>query len=305
MCAKMKESPLTDQFRTTHFLCGMQKFLLFLFLGTGFIANSQTMDTISVYFELDNRTDFDRLSLGQRLNTRSIVSIGILGYADYLGESEYNQKLSEDRAQLVANYIKTGWNHKVTKVSGKGEVSTSSSNEDGEPKHRRVDVIITRKDKVGAQQVADSKPLIEPPTTEIPSTMELETKILDIDTSESASIVLEGVGFIPGRHYPMPDSYDKLEQLLATMKAYPTLKIEIQGFICCDYSQFDGLDNDTQTMNLSENRAKFIYDYLIREGVDEDRLSYRGYGSSKPKVFPELNERDRQANRRVEIKVIK
>ena len=65
------------------------------------------------------------------------------------------------------------------------------------------------------------------------------------------------------------------------------------------------MDNDTQTMNLSENRAKLIYDFLVREGIDGNRLQYKGYGSSRPKIYPETTDEDKQANRRVEIKVLK
>jgi outer membrane protein OmpA-like peptidoglycan-associated protein len=274
----------------------------FAFLLVSFAAISQKTETISVYFDLDNRVDFSKTELKAGLNKVKPSKVEIMGYADFLGSNEYNNQLSTDRAKAVSKYITSNWDESIsiTKTEGKGELpSNGGETESGDQKSRRVDVImITPKPKVN---------LVAAPRQEVDIDLPIpvEPKTLDIDTSTAANIVLEGVEFIPGRHYPLPESREKLEQLSLTMKKYAMLKIEIQGFICCDYTQFDGMDNDTETMNLSENRAQFIYDFLIRERIDADRLSYKGYGSSKPKVFPEVTEEDRQANRRVEIRIIK
>lgn len=263
-------------------------------------AVCQKNDTVSVFFELDNRSDFSKTELKSRMDKMNKTNVQVIGYTDYLGSSEYNIQLSEDRAKTVAKCIGANWEKQisVTKIAGKGELpSKNMTGDKGDSKNRRVDVIFLKAEPIKTQITQ------EPENTTIPLTNGL--KALDIDTSIASNIVLEGVEFIPGRHYPIPESREKLDQLSVTMKKYTTLNIEIQGFICCDYTRFDGMDNDTQTMNLSENRAKFIYDFLIREGIDEARLSYKGYGSSKPKVFPETNEPDRQANRRVEISIMK
>ena len=257
------------------------------------IAVSQNNDTISVFFDLDNRSDFSKTELKARLDKISKTEGQVIGYTDYLGSAAYNNRLSEDRAKTVAKYIAANWAKQitVTKIAGMGELPTENQTSlDGDSKSRRVDVIFLKSERIKTQIVQESENITIP----FPSGLEA----LDIDTSIASNVVLEGVEFIPGRHYPIPESREKLDQLSVTMKKYTTLNIEIQGFICCDYTRFDGMDNDTQTMNLSENRAKFIYDFLIREGIDEARLSYKGYGSSKPKVFPETNGR-------VEISIMK
>jgi len=85
-------------------------------------------------------------------------------------------------------------------------------------------------------------------------------------------------------------------ELLLVLQKNPNLKIEIQGHLCC---------MPTDRLDLSTQRAKAINNFLIANGVDERRLTYKGFGSSQP-VFalPEINESQRAANRRVEIMIV-
>jgi outer membrane protein OmpA-like peptidoglycan-associated protein len=91
--------------------------------------------------------------------------------------------------------------------------------------------------------------------------------------------------------------------LLTTLESYPNLEIEIQGHICCTNDGKDGYDNSTGTPNLSVNRAKAVFDYLVERGIDAQRLTYKGFGSSN-KLVREFTEEDRITNRRVEIKIL-
>ncbi|MBC7439116.1 MAG: OmpA family protein, partial [Flavobacterium sp.] len=52
-------------------------------------------------------------------------------------------------------------------------------------------------------------------------------------------------------------------------------------------------------------RAKAVYNFLIGNNIEKNRLTYKGFGSSLP-IFqvPEKNESERAANRRVEILII-
>ena len=95
----------------------------------------------------------------------------------------------------------------------------------------------------------------------------------------------------------LPDAYDEINELYEVLVENTTLKIEIQGHICCNFIE-NGLE-------LSRFRASFIVDYLVSLGIAPDRLSYSGFGNSKP-IFPipEKNEKERIENRRVEILII-
>ena len=73
------------------------------------------------------------------------VTVMIVGHTDSQGSEAYNQKLSEARAQAVADYLNT--RHGVSKsrllVKGAGESSPIASNdsEAGRSKNRRVEFI--------------------------------------------------------------------------------------------------------------------------------------------------------------------
>lgn len=121
----------------------------------------------------------------------------------------------------------------------------------------------------------------------------------------SGSIVLSGLTFYPGRHYPIENSLPVLDTLLATMIRYPDLKISIEGHICCvKKNTVDGLDIDTGEHNLSEMRAMYVYNFLIANGIKADRMAYIGFGARKRVVKKEKTSEDEALNRRVEIRVV-
>ena len=86
------------------------------------------------------------------------------------------------------------------------------------------------------------------------------------------------------------------------MELNPTIKIEIAGYINAPFrteAQLKKWEKD-----LSGNRAKVIYNFLLENNVEEVRLTYKGYNNSQM-VFPEArNEKDQALNRRVEIRIL-
>ena len=57
------------------------------------------------------------------------------------------------------------------------------------------------------------------------------------------------------------------------------------------------------SQRLSKKRAQKIMRYLVQNGIDPDRLKAIGYGNSKPLFQFPADDNQREANRRVEIKV--
>lgn len=80
------------------------------------------------------------------------------------------------------------------------------------------------------------------------------------------------------------------------MKTHPELNIEIAGHT-------DNIGTDSYNLGLSKNRAHSVYKFLIANGVYDERLTYRGYGSTRP-VASNANDFGRAKNRRIELKII-
>ena len=53
----------------------------------------------------------------------------------------------------------------------------------------------------------------------------------------------------------------------------------------------------------SDDRAKAVVDYLVKKKIDTDRLTWKGYGETKP-LKPNTSEENRALNRRVEFRVV-
>lgn len=116
---------------------------------------------------------------------------------------------------------------------------------------------------------------------------------------------IENLQFQPTRHYLMKESEPILQELLQTLQDNPELAINIEGHVCCMKGDGDALDTDTYELKLSENRAKYIYQYLVDNGIEASRLGYIGFGKKRPIVANEQSEEDAQKNRRVEIRVLR
>jgi len=72
-----------------------------------------------------------------------------------------------------------------------------------------------------------------------------------------------------------------------------TMTVEIQGHT-------DDQGGSTHNQQLSENRARAVFNYLTQQGVKEQRMKIKGYGLSKP-VDSNVTEIGRKRNRRVEF----
>lgn len=276
---------------------------LSLFVSLSLLSQKKA-DTLRLYFNINETSsslNYSRLDSAVSSLKGKYADVAIYGYADFLHSNDYNKKLSLQRAMAVKKYLlkissKSQFN--IYACEGKGELlSHENGSSEGEPQQRRVDIYF---EPVVTINVADDK--LETPKDLLTEKQENAKNLEEMEAGESLS--LEGLSFEPGRHYVLKSSEPVLENLLQTLKRHSTLKIEIQGHVCCTQNGADGMDLDTREMKLSENRAKAIYDFLIKKGISKNRLSYKGYGRTKPKFPLELTPEEEQANRRVEIMIL-
>jgi outer membrane protein OmpA-like peptidoglycan-associated protein len=80
------------------------------------------------------------------------------------------------------------------------------------------------------------------------------------------------------------------------LKENPKVSVSIHG-----HTDTEG--DAASNMKLSNDRAKAVYDFLIKSGIDQGRLSYKGFGQTKP-LTENATEEGRAQNRRTEFVII-
>ncbi|MFK7969745.1 MAG: OmpA family protein [Bacteroidia bacterium] len=101
----------------------------------------------------------------------------------------------------------------------------------------------------------------------------------------------------------LPGSREELPGLLLFMQVNSLLRIEIAGHINGIMYPVGG--EPSSKFQLSVNRAKTIYNFLVENGIDPDRLTYRGYGNRQMRYpSPFATSRQQAVNRRVEIRIL-
>ncbi len=125
---------------------------------------------------------------------------------------------------------------------------------------------------------------------------EVQKTVVLTDLSEEGKTELRNIFFDYNKATLKPESYPELNRLVEFLKKYPDIKIEISGHT-------DTLGTLEYNMQLSERRAKAVYNYLVKRGISPDRLTIKGYGPLKP-IASNRTAEGRARNRRVEIKII-
>jgi outer membrane protein OmpA-like peptidoglycan-associated protein len=80
------------------------------------------------------------------------------------------------------------------------------------------------------------------------------------------------------------------------LKLNQGLKVAIQGHT-------DNSGSPADNMKLSEDRAKSVFDFLSQNGIEKSRLSYKGFGETKPVASNDIEEGKAQ-NRRTEFVIL-
>jgi OmpA-OmpF porin, OOP family len=127
--------------------------------------------------------------------------------------------------------------------------------------------------------------------------LSLKPKQALVRLTKNAIVITKQVHFGTGNATILPDSQQLLDSIVDTLLSNPGIKkIEIAGHT-------DNRGSVETNNQLSQARAEAVKDYLVKNGVAEDRVAAKGYGPSKPKV-PNITPRNRAQNRRVEFNIL-
>ena len=115
-----------------------------------------------------------------------------------------------------------------------------------------------------------------------------DKKILDV--------AMRAVQFDLGKSTLKAVSYKILNQVANILQRYPDYNLVISGHT-------DNTGSASKNQKLSTARAKACYEYLLAQGIDQSRMSYVGYGESRP-IANNNTLRGRALNRRVEFNLV-
>jgi outer membrane protein OmpA-like peptidoglycan-associated protein len=247
------------------------------------------------------------------LDHQKVKIVAINGFTDKDGSSELNDSLAQKRVDVIFSLIEK-------KLAIRSDFKSRSFGENhvqqqDKSKNRRVDIFyILQKDLARENEILGIKDeiTVEPAKPEIkyPDSFQVQNPngtisefTLDNDFMQKMTkaksgekLQLENLNFQFNTFAITNESRGKLYELLLVMMQKPKLKIQVQGHICC---------NASGKGTLSTQRAKAIKGFLLSQGIDNSRVTFEGFGSTQPIYpLPEKNEKERAANRRVEILIV-
>lgn len=296
-------------------------FYFFLFL---FTVGCFSQNKLAVFFDFnkDFPNEDSLLKINQWvLDNKAAEVTKLLGFCDSVDNSKYNKDLAMRRVNSMVEIL----NKNNIKIADKVVLKSFGENfkySKNQSENRKVEVFYmlindknldSKKSQTTTQSAFEKKQIKETKTTEAIETETYSDEIIDMDaivekeraTLESKFekakkgdlIRINNINFQFNSEKIMEQSLPLLEKLLDIMLNNPKLVIEIHGHICCNPNPMD--------TKLSYRRALVIFKYLQKYQIPLYRIAYKGYGSNDPIYrLPERSEKERAANRRVEILIV-
>ena len=110
---------------------------------------------------------------------------------------------------------------------------------------------------------------------------------------EDGAIELRDVLFETAQATLVPTSVHSIDSLVHVLEQQPDWHVRLLGHT-------DIAGDERSNYDLSNRRAQAVADYMVTSGIAKDRISWVGYGSSRPK-YPNDSSEHMRRNRRVEF----
>jgi OmpA-OmpF porin, OOP family len=191
----------------------------------------------------------------------------IEGYADEVGNDADNMRLSQQRAEVVVQYLVANFGIDPARLSAKGygkaRPVADNATDAGRQKNRHINAVI-----------------------------DCALEVKELATPAERLCVSLKVEFASDSARIDPRYYDQVNSVGEYLKKYPTTTAVIEGHT-------DNLGNAEQNLKLSQQRADSVVNYLMEKfGIESSRLSAKGYGSTRRIAYNNTPE-GRQQNRRI------
>ena len=286
----------------------------FLFLIVTNLLLSQ--EKFTVYFD-SNKFELNSKE-NAKVNTwiaenKNNKILAIHGFTDEDGTNGFNDTLAQKRVNFIFNSVKN--QIKIREDFKTRSFGESFNQSKDKAENRRVVIYyilekdLAREDEILGikKEIVEEKPIPEivypeKLVFENPNGTKSEFKLDRAfmkkvnEAKAGEKLKIDNLNFVINTYGVVNESRGKLYELLLVLQKNPSLKIEIQGHLCC---------MPVDRTDLSTQRAKAVYNFLVANDIYRARLSYKGFGSKQPIYpLPEKDEKERVANRRVEILII-
>ena len=279
---------------------------------------TKAQEQFTLYFESNkfelNSKENEKINTWLAENKNNKI-VAIHGFTDEDGTNGFNDTLAQKRVNYIFNSVKNQIKIREDfKTRSFGESFTQSKNK---AENRRVIIYyvlekdLSREDEILGikKEIVEAKPTPKPEifypeklVFENPNGTKSEFKLDRAfmkkvgEAKAGEKLKIDNLNFVINTFGVVQESRGKLYELLLVMQKNPNLKIEIQGHLCC---------MPVDRTDLSTQRAKAIYNFLVANDIYRGRLSFKGFGSTQPIYsLPEKDEKERAANRRVEILIV-
>ncbi len=136
-------------------------------------------------------------------------------------------------------------------------------------------------------------PAVKKPIIQSKSIVSPKKPIPPLNLDTATKFIPKHVLFEKSKPIMKPESFEELDNLVAMLKRFPNKKVIVEGHT-------DNVGDSALNLKLSEERASAVVDYLIKKGIKNDRLTWKGYGDMRPMTTEDTAE-GHSKNRRVEF----
>lgn len=267
-------------------------FILIIFSTTLVSQNRVSHD---VFFDTD-KYDITKIETKKllyfisKLDTTKIQDVVINGYCDDRGSLEYNLRLSQKRANAIKSFFNINQirGTLITNVDGQGEVALNATDlndiQETRSNNRKVTVVVILED----ERLKNLK---------LPKNAKTFDDFASGNIKKGDKVIFRDLLFKKGYNFLIPESKKRLEEITKVVLANKNIFFTIEGHVCCTADDRDAINRLTRQRSLSHDRAKYIYDYLIKRGVDKRRMKHLGMRHKFPLGGDEF------FDRRVEFKI--
>jgi outer membrane protein OmpA-like peptidoglycan-associated protein len=169
----------------------------------------------------------------------------------------------------------------------KGDAAIADAKKDALPPHKR-----------GRVENSKEKPKEKPKDSVVAAPP--KAKILDeLDINKiktGSTIEVKKLYFKADTTTIDKNSYEVLNEIYGFLKEHDKIRVEIGGHT-------NGIPSHEYCDKLSAARAKVVHDYLVSKGINESRLTFKGYGKRR-KIAADSTVEGRTKNQRVELKIL-